>query len=120
MFKIIFTAIMLLVIFVAGASYLSYLKKGTDMLPNLSSSTENIKMPSMPSLESLNPVDGDVDLAGLLQQLQGDDSSEADEQNITPISKPLEPTYKWLENGSWHYANEPPEYVNAKDLIRVE
>lgn len=34
------------------------------------------------------------------------------------VSAPSEPSYKWLQDGSWHYGPKPPEGVNAIDISK--
>jgi len=123
MFKMLFTVVVLLVILIAGSSYVSYLKKGAALLPEGSSLADNIKMPSMPtmpSFESLKSIKDDVDLPELLQQLKGGESESPPQDNSTVITVPSGPSYKWLENGSWHYGDSPPKNVTAIDLRKKE
>lgn len=113
MFKILLTLLMLVVVLIAGFSYLSYLKNGVALLPDFSSATDDI---SMPSLESIKSIGSDIDFNGFLKKLKGDEIEKSDQDESTSS----EPTYKWLENGSWHYGNQPPENVDTKDLIKVK
>ena len=77
-----------------------YLRTGNFFLPF--SSTSNFSFPSLSFFSGLGEHDAiNVELKGEtvgLKDLQG-------------------PSYKWLENGNWHYGDAPPENVNA---IRID
>ena len=35
---------------------------------------------------------------------------------MSTLEAPDEPTYRWRQNGRWHYGDKPPEGVNAERI----
>lgn len=83
-FRLLFKATLMIVIFMAIGSYLVYLKTGKFWKPSLSNI--DISMPEF--LKTKAPV-------------------------MTPVSGPTETTYKWYKNGQWYYGQVPPKGVDA-------
>jgi hypothetical protein len=37
---------------------------------------------------------------------------------LEPVGLPVEPTWRWRENGKWHYGDSPPKGVKAERIDR--
>lgn len=88
--KLVFKAVVVGVLFLAGWSYVNYLKTGRFAMP-ITLTKPDLQMPKLPS-PSVPKWVADQTLF-----------------NKDPVVK-IETAYKWQdESGKWHYATEPPQ-----------
>ena len=91
--RILFKGVIIFVVIMAVISYLAYLRTGVFWVPTVSNfSLPFLRLDSQPSIE-------------------GTKVSFDGRKN---------PTYKWLENGRWHYGDVPPEGVESELLQKNE
>jgi len=85
-FRFVFKCFFVCGILFAVASYAAYLNTGKFWIPSIPSFTSNNTL-ELPSL-SKEPV-------------------------LQSVQPPSEPTYKWFQNGRWHYGDNVPEGFEA-------
>ena len=88
--RVLFKTVLICALLLAIASYLGYLRTGQFWLPTIPHSVSQLSLPMPESNTSSTPANGN------------------------PVEPPTEPTYKWRENGQWHYGDEPP--AGAKSI----
>lgn len=87
-------AAMILCIVLALGSYLVYLKTGRFWVPSFSASQLSMPFSDEPILDT--------------------------KPTGKPVTTPSVPSYKWIENGRWHYGEKPPKGVDAIKLDKVK
>lgn len=89
-FRVSIKAAMILCILLALGSYLSYLKTGKFWVPSFSAPSISMPFSNKPVLDK--------------------------KPSAVPVTSPSVPSYKWIENGRWHYGEKPPKGVDAIKL----
>ena len=92
--RVLFKAVLICGLMLAIASYIGYLRTGQFWLPAIPYSLSQLSLPALESNTSSTPA------------------------NSTPVEAPTEPTYKWRENGQWHYGDEPPAGAKAISIAK--
>ncbi|MEM7358030.1 MAG: hypothetical protein AAF431_02915 [Pseudomonadota bacterium] len=92
--RVLFKALLICGLMLAIASYLGYLRTGQFWIPTFPQTISQLSVPEF------------------------DLNTTSATENRKPVEAPTEPTYKWRENGQWHYGDEPPAGAKAISIAK--